>query len=203
MEFWNSLLTEKSWKILQRLKRKKFRFIVIGGWATYIWTKQHKSKDIDIIITDFKSLELLKIEYDLKKNDNLRKYEIKIEDIDIDIYIPHYSKFVIPIEDLILKTAKVESFEVIQPEVLLILKQGAEFDRKDSVKGQKDRIDIMTLVCYANIDFKKYNSILSNYKLINYKIRLKEIIISFDDFKHLNLNARDYSKIKKELLKSL
>ncbi len=200
MEFWNSLLTEKSWKILQELKKEKFRFILIGGWATYLWTKQHKSKDIDVIIPDFKNLGLLKAKYNLIKNDHLKKYEIKIEDIDIDIYIPHYSKFAIPIEDLVFKTAKVESFEVVQSEVLLILKQGAELDRKDSVKGQKDRIDIMTLLFYANIDFKKYNSLLNNYKINNYKVRLKEIIISFDDFKHLNLNLNDYSKIKKKLL---
>ena len=60
MEFWNSLLTEKSWNILQELKKENFRFIVIGGWAMYLWTKQHKSKDIDIILPAIKDLEFLK-----------------------------------------------------------------------------------------------------------------------------------------------
>ncbi|MEK6868552.1 MAG: hypothetical protein AABX98_07040 [Nanoarchaeota archaeon] len=60
MEFWNSLLTEKSWKILQDLKKEKFRFIVIGGWAAYLWTQQHKSKDIDIILPELKDLTILK-----------------------------------------------------------------------------------------------------------------------------------------------
>ena len=67
MEFWNSNLTEKSWKIMQQLKKEKFDFIVIGGWAAYLWTSQHKSKDIDIIIEDYKSLEFLKEKYELKK----------------------------------------------------------------------------------------------------------------------------------------
>ena len=54
MEFWNSLLTEKSWKIMQSLKKEKFRFIIIGGWGAYLWTKEHKARDINMIITYLK-----------------------------------------------------------------------------------------------------------------------------------------------------
>lgn len=203
MEFWNSLLTEKSWKILQDIKKEKFRFIVIGGWAAYLWTKQHKSKDIDVIIPDFNELEILKDKFDLRKNDSLKKYEIKIEDIDIDIYIPYFSKFVLEFKDIIDNSAKVEGFEVVKPEILLILKQAAELDRKDSVKGQKDRIDIVTLLCYSEVDFKKYNLLLKKYKILDYRKRLVEIIKNFDELKHLNLDSKNYSKIKKELLKKI
>ncbi len=203
MEFWNSLLTEKSWQVMQDLKKEKFRFIVIGGWATYLWTKQHKSKDIDIIIPDFKSLENLKQKYDLRKNDGLKKYEIKFEEIDLDIYVPHYSKLSIPIESITSITTKIEGFEVITTEALLILKQGAELDRQYSVKGQKDRIDIMTLLVYSEIDFKKYAEMLLQHDLKHYKQRLKEIITSFKEFKYLNTNAHEYAKTKKELLKKL
>src|SRR3990167_1730580 len=128
MEFWNSLLTESSWKILQNLKSEKFRFILIGGWAAYLFTKQHKSKDIDVIIPNFSDLEILK-----------QKYNLNINDIDIDIYVPFYSKLALPIEALSKETTKIESFEVVKSEILLILKQGAEFNRASSVKGQKDR----------------------------------------------------------------
>jgi hypothetical protein len=31
MDFWNSMLTEKSWNQLLELKKKNFDFIVIGG----------------------------------------------------------------------------------------------------------------------------------------------------------------------------
>ena len=188
---------------MQELKKEAFRFIVIGGWAAYLWTKQHKSKDIDIIIPDFKSLDTLKQKYDLRKNDNLRKYEIKISEIDIDIYVPYYSKLALPAQDIVNETTNVEGFEVIKPEVLLILKQGAELDRKDSVKGEKDRIDIMTLLCYAEINFKKYRELLIKYKLVDYRKRLKEIIISFKNLKHLNINANGYAKVKKRLLEEI
>ncbi|MBI4154785.1 hypothetical protein HY498_01725 [Candidatus Woesearchaeota archaeon] len=202
MEFWNSLLTEKSWKIMQKLKKENFRFIVIGGWAAYLWTSQHKSKDIDIIIPDFKTLELLNKKYSINKIDNLKKYEIKIEEIDIDIYLPYYSKLTPPAEKVIKHTSKIKGFEVAEAEILLLLKQGAELDRKESIKGQKDRIDIITLLIYSKIDPKKYQSMLSEYSLNNFKQRLKEIILSFRDIKNLNLNQNEYSKIKKNLLKN-
>ena len=203
MEFWNSLLTEKSWRIMQELKKEDFRFIVIGGWAAYLWTKQHKSKDIDILILNFDDLEHVGKKYDLRKNDNLKKYEIKIEEIDIDIYIPYYSKLTLDIGFIANHTTKVEGFEVVLPEILLILKQGAELDRKDSIKGQKDRIDIMTLLCYSKIDFKSYNNIIEQHKLVNYRQRLRQIITTFKDLKHLNTNANDYTKVKRQLLEKL
>ncbi len=201
MEFWNSLLTEKSWKIMQELKKENFRFIIIGGWAAYLWTRQHKSKDIDVILPNIKDLDFLKQKYELRKNNNLKKYEIKFEEIDLDIYVPYYSRLAISLEDV--ETSKVEGFEVVTPEILLILKQGAEFDRSESVKGQKDRIDIMTLLCYSGVNFKKYNELLEKNKLKGYRQRLKEIITNFKDLKHLNLNVKDYSKKKKELFKMI
>src|SRR3989338_4891737 len=203
MEFWNSLLTEKSWNIMQHLKKEKFRFIIIGGWAAYLWTKLHKSKDIDIIIPEITDLEIIKEKYDLRKNDHLKKYEIKFEEIDVDIYIPYYSRLALPVVEISKQTSKVESFEVVLPEILLILKQGAELNRKDSIKGQKDRIDIMTLLCYAKIDFKSYNNIIEQHKLVNYRQRLRQIITTFKDLKHLNTNANDYAKIKRQLLEKL
>src|SRR3989344_4490106 len=96
-EYWNSLLTEKSWQILQDLRRE-YNFILIGGWAVYLFTKQQKSKDIDIVV-GINELEKLK-GGGLGKNDNLKKYEIKKEEIDVDIYVEHYSKLAIPVEDI-------------------------------------------------------------------------------------------------------
>src|SRR3989344_1401123 len=197
MEFWNSLLTEKSWDILKEIK-SKFDFILIGGWASYLWTKTHKSKDIDIIV-DLQTLYKLKEEYKLVKNERLKKYEIKFDEVDIDIYVPYYSKLSLPIENLKNYFTMVEGFKVVIPEILLILKQGAELDRGNSIKGQKDRIDIMTLLFYSDIDFKKYNEIIKKYNL-DYAAELKRIIKTFKDLKHLNTNAKDFKKIKNELL---
>ena len=53
-EFWNELVTQASWERLQELS-KEIDFVLIGGWAAYLWTGKHKSKDIDIIV-DYETL---------------------------------------------------------------------------------------------------------------------------------------------------
>lgn len=200
-EFWNSLLTEKSWNILTNISKENFKFIVIGGWAAYLWTKAHKSKDIDIALTDIKDLDYLKQKYNLKKNERLKKYEISFDEIDVDIYVPYFSELPISIEDLKEYSVKVEGLNVVKPEILLILKQGAESGRKNSVKGEKDRIDIMTLLFSADVDLKLYDDLLKKYKLENYFSELKKIIISFKDYNYLDLNPREFKLRKNKILK--
>ncbi len=203
MEFWNSLLTEKSWKILQDLSKKNFNFILIGGWAAYLWTNLHKSKDIDIIIPDFTDLDYIKQHYALKKNEILKKYEIQFEEIDVDIYVPYYSKLILPIEEIIKYTTKRESLTVVQPEILLILKQGAEADREHSTKGLKDRVDIMTLLYYVDIDFGQYHQLLQKHKLEPFYSRLQKIISDFTEIKYVDMNPRQWKLKKRELLQKL
>lgn len=202
-DFWNNTLTEKSWNILINLKKEPFDFILIGGWAAYLHTNLHKSKDIDIIIKNFEDLEKIKKRYNLIKNDSLKKYEIKIEEIDIDIYVPFFSKLVVPIDEIIKHTTKIQNIELVKPEILLILKQGAELDREFSVKGEKDRIDIITLLFFSEIDFKEYHSIIKKYSLTNFHERLKKIVLSFKDTKYISLNLRELKLKKEEILKKL
>ncbi|MBS3100039.1 hypothetical protein J4463_02385 [Candidatus Pacearchaeota archaeon] len=199
MKFWNSQLTEKSWGILQEL-RKKYDFILIGGWATYLWTKQQKSKDIDIAV-DIEEMQILK-KANLSKNDNLKKYEMKFGEIDVDIYVSYFSKLTIPVEDLKKYSAKTEGFNVAIPEALLVLKQGAEIDRRNSVKGEKDKIDIISLLFFSNIDLKKYKSIIEKYSLETYINDLISLLTSFKDYNSLNLTPREF-KIKKQNILAL
>jgi len=165
MEFWNDISTRKSWELLKQLN-KKHRFIVIGGWAIYLWTNALKSKDIDIILTDWEDLEKIKENYEPKKNDRLKKYEIIVSDIDVDIYLPHYSQMAIPCEQLTKMYTIKEGFKVLKSEPLLVLKQQAQSDRKDSIKGQKDRVDILSLLLSKTIDFKEYRQLLKNYNIL-------------------------------------
>ena len=199
MDFWNSQLTEKSWGVLQNLN-KKYKFILIGGWATYLWTKQQKSKDIDIVV-EIQELQEFKSE-NLNKNNNLKKYEIKKDNTDIDIYVSYFSKLTIPPEDVKNYSSKIEGFTVASKESLLILKQGAEIDRRYSIKGEKDKIDIISLLFFSDINFKEYKTILNKYSLNNYIDELIRLIKNFNDYNSLNLNPREL-KIKKEKLLSV
>ena len=200
MEYWNTIVTEKSWNVLQRIKNE-IDFILIGGWAIYLWAKSHKSKDIDIVV-DYKELEKLKLNYNLNKNDILKKYEIKIEDIDIDIYLPFYSKLLL-LGNIKNYVTKVESFRVAKPEVLLILKQSAEIDRSNTEKGMKDRIDIMDLLLKCDINFAEYKRFLEKEKLVNFKKKLIEIVSKFNELKYLDLSPRQFKLKKEEIIKSI
>ena len=155
--------------------RKKIDFISIGGWAVYFLTKAVKSKDIDIIV-DLKNSSKIKEGFELKKTDFLKKYEIEIEGISIDIYVPFYSKFAIPVEDVMKNTIVIENFKIPRAEVLLLLKQQAELERKDSIKGQKDRVDIICLLKSDLIDWNFYKKMIERYGLKDYPKRLESII---------------------------
>jgi len=201
MDYWNDIITEKSWNVLKELN-KKIKFTLIGGWAAYLWSHSHKSKDIDIVV-EFGELEKIKKAYKLKKNDNLRKYEITIDEIDVDIYVPYYSRLAVPAEDIRKYAEKIENFNVVKPEILLILKQAAEYDRQESEKGLKDRIDIMGILLNCDIDSALYKEKLKEYRLMHYKSRLIEIVNTFRDLKYLTLNPREFKVKKREILNRL
>ena len=199
MEYWHELITEKSWRLLQQLKGK-FRFVLIGGWAVYLLARTQKSKDVDIIV-NLDTLQQIKTEYELRKNDALRKYEIKIDEIDVDIYVPYYSTLALPAEQV--ESQKLEGFDVARPEELLILKQGAEAGRRHSEKGEKDTIDIISLLLNCEFNFNRYRQILKNNNkeiLIKYLI---ELIRGFADYKYFSLIPSEFKRKKIQLLDKL
>ena len=199
-EFWNSLLTEKSWTFLQEL-RMKYNFILIGGWAVYLLTRQKKSKDIDIVI-DIKELQKFKNE-NLSKNERLKKYEIKRDEIDVDIYVEYFSKLTVPVEDIKKYFINVEGFKVAKPEVLLMLKQGAYAERKHSVKGEKDAIDIVSLLFFSGIHLNAYKELARNYKLEHYISELIDLVKDFKDYNALELTPHKFKVEKEKILSKL
>ncbi len=203
-EFWPELLTKASWEKLIALKKEIKKFIVIGGWAVYLWTGMHKSKDIDIIV-DLKTLDYFKKHYCVEKNESIKKYQIKFDKFDIDIYVPYFSRFIIPVEELMKHTKKVSGFEVLEPEFLVIIKQSAQISRKESVKGEKDVIDILALIIKAPFDIKKYFSILKKYKVEHYAKNLLDIIRGFDAKRSewLGMNFKEFKTWQKNFLKEL
>ncbi len=203
MEFWNKSVLEKSWKTLLEIN-KKFNVILIGGWATYIHTKTLKSRDVDVI-ADFETLQKIKKTYYLKKNPKLKKYEAIVNEISVDIYVPYFSNLPIPPEDLEKHVVHLEGFKVLKPEPLLIMKQKAEMERKNSIKGEKDRTDILNLLINANINMKKYIELTKKYNLPHYPTQLKRIIQeSLKEYKYMGIqNPRKIKKIKEKLLNQL
>ena len=201
MQYYQDIITIKSFKILQDLKRN-YNFILIGGWSVFLHTHELKSKDIDIII-DYDELEKLRKKFTLNKNQRLKKYEIQIDETDIDIYLPHYSDLKIPLEEIEQYKVNIEGIITLKPEILLILKQTAFLNRQGSAKGEKDKIDIISLVNLDNFDFELYQSILKKYSLMSYKTELVNLIKSINQVPELELNQNQCSKFKKRVLKKL
>lgn len=200
-DFYQQFVTDKSYLILQSLK-KRYEFVLIGGWAVYFYSNTLKSKDIDIIV-DFAQLERLKKDFPLSKNERLKKYEIKIEEIDIDIYLPHYSHLGLSVEKIMKYTDVIDKLTLAKKEILLITKQVAYEKRKMSVKGQKDLIDIISLICLDDFDFNLYKKLLKEYKLSSYQKMLVQILNETYEIPELGYNRHSFAKKKRILLKQL
>lgn len=143
-ELYHDAIVERSWAALQDLRRR-FEFALIGGWAAWIHTRGAKSRDIDIIV-DYPVLAELRLAYPVRKNERLKKYEIKADGFDIDIYLPHYSTtLAVPPEIVLQRLENREGFAVPDVDTLLILKLGAWQDRRGTPKGEKDLLDILAL----------------------------------------------------------
>lgn len=203
MDFWNSDITNESWKELLTLA-KKYKFILIGGWAIYMYTKLQKSRDIDMVV-DYDQFNLLSNDFDIRKNPSLRKYEIKFQKFDIYVYTPFYSRLAVPPEDLINNYTVIENINVPMVEELLILKLGAFDERMNSIKGQKDRLDIAGLVFYSTIDYARFRNILNSYGKTAY---IELVVKAVSDIErrllpYLGLNESTYAKIKKKTLEAM
>ncbi|MBU4480982.1 hypothetical protein KKH59_01565 [Patescibacteria group bacterium] len=200
-EFYHDLITEKSFKILCDLK-KDFDFILIGGWAVFLYAKALKSKDVDIIL-DYDQLEKIRQKFTLVKNERLKKYEIKIEGIDVDIYVPYFSNLGLPVEEIKKYYQSREGFLLPLVEILLILKVYAASQRKGTSKGRKDLIDIFSLILRGKIDWGKYKGLIKQYKLEDLNRELKKLISLAGEIPELDLLAHQISRIKKEILKKI
>jgi len=198
MDFYHNLITEKSWQLVCQLKNK-YRFILIGGWAVFLYTKALKSKDIDLVV-DFENLERMKNDFGIAKNDRLKKYEAKVQATDIDIYVPFYSWPGLPAQDLESFKVSLEGFLTVEKEVLAILKQEVLLERTNSLKGKKDLIDLLSLFQLADFDFGKYNSIIAQYQLEKNLREIIQIIKKTGQISELDLNSYRLSRLKKRIL---
>ncbi|MBU1016584.1 hypothetical protein KJ678_00255 [Patescibacteria group bacterium] len=194
------MTTEKSFLELQNLK-KKIDFILIGGWAVYFYTKALKSKDIDIVV-DFDKLSILRKNYNLFKNARLNKYEAIKGEVQIDIYLPHFSRIGIPVEDLIGNVTNLEGFKVLDKDYLLALKIFVSSQRAQTPKGMKDFIDVVSLIHFALADLEKVKKILSKYKIAGAFKSVRDIAERTFEIQELNLNKHQFSKLRKLLLSS-
>ncbi|MCX6766906.1 MAG: hypothetical protein NT170_03990 [Candidatus Moranbacteria bacterium] len=199
MQYYYELITEKSYEFLQNLKRD-YQFILIGGWAVYLYTRALKSKDIDIIV-NYDELAKMRERFDVFKNDRLKKYEIKTGEFDIDIYLPHYSELGIDAQEIQRKSIAREGFVVPELEMLFFLKLFAWKNRRGSAKGRKDELDIFSLIFLPEFDSKKYLAQINKHKMDELHGDLVALIKNTSRIEELGINEQKMAKLKKIILK--
>lgn len=144
---------------------------------------------------------MLKNSYDLRKNDKMKKYEIKTGEIDIDIYVRHFSPLIIPPEKI--EATKIEGFDVAKPEFLLALKQAAEEQRSSSEKGEKDRVDIINLLLKCDIDFAKYAGLLRESNKEHLIRKLITIVKTCKEYDYFGMNPREFKLSKESIIRKI
>ena len=201
MQFYNDIITQKSFVYLQSMK-KKYDFILIGGWAVYLYSKSLKSKDIDIII-DYDILGKLKETNEVFKNDRLHKYEINTGNFDIDIYVPHYSEIGIDPAEIQKYTTNKEGFIVPDLEILLLMKLFAWHNRRGSSKGQKDELDIFSLAFLPEFDWQKYAEFVKKFDFLKHHQEFIQLLKNTHNIKELGTNEQKMAKFRKKILEEI
>jgi len=198
MAYYHDIITQKSWEELKILN-KRIEFVIIGGWATYLYTRQLKSKDIDIIV-DYDNLGRLKEAYGVTKNERLKKYEARKGEIQIDVYLPHYSEIGIPVDILINNSISLEGFRVVKKELLICLKIYVLKIRGRTPKGEKDFLDILSLFKVGAYDSQEIKMILKKYNLEKHLNLLGQLLNERTNALEIGLNDHFYKKLKLDIL---
>jgi len=201
MQFYNNIITQKSFLYLQEMK-KRYDFILIGGWAVFLYSHSLKSKDIDIII-DYEMLAKLKEEGELIKNERLHKYEINEGNFDIDIYVVHYSQLGVDIEEIKKNITTKEGFQVPTLEILFLMKLFAWHNRRGSSKGQKDELDILSLSFLPEFNWRRYLQFVEQFSFTTNHQEFIELLKMTHNIKELDVNNQKMAKLRKEILSSL
>ncbi|MCD6412500.1 hypothetical protein J7K91_02380, partial [bacterium] len=91
-------------------------------------------------------------------------------------------------------------FKVPFPEILLILKINTYFERKGTIKGEKDLLDIFSLISQEKIDWERYQQLIKKYHLEKTNQKLKQILLSVKTLPELNLLNHQISRLKRKIL---
>lgn len=201
MQFYNDVITQTSFAYLQGMK-KKYKFILIGGWAVYLYSKSLKSKDIDIIV-DYDVLAKIKESDKIFKNERLRKYEINTGNFDIDIYVPHYSELGIDVAEIQNYVVSREGFSAPALEILLLMKLFAWYNRRGSSKGQKDELDIFSLAFLPELNWKKYLEFVKKFNFLKYNKEFAQLLKRTSSIKELEVNEQKMSKTRKRIMSEI
>lgn len=206
-QFWNEEQTRRSRELLNNLS-KEVDFVLIGGWAVFMYARQQMSLDVNIAIA-YDSLEYFR-RYGIEDYKNARiKYSI-IEGTYVDLFIEDFSDkdMPFPIKTVLDNHLNIEGIKVVDKELLLILKLWGYF-RADQQKIRKDILDVIALLLYGDINLERFRELVESYSIprgrsVNVLLEYIDKTPQVQDF--IDMSASDLERklgMYKQQLKSL
>lgn len=206
-QFWNEEQTRRSRELLNNLS-KEVDFVLIGGWAVFMYARQQMSLDVNIAIA-YDSLEYFR-RYSIEDYKNARiKYSI-IEGTYVDLFIEDFSDkdMPFPIKTVLDNHLNIEGIKVVDKELLLILKLWGYF-RADQQKIRKDILDVIALLLYGDINLERFRELVESYSIprgrsVNVLLEYIDKTPQVQDF--IDMSASDLERklgMYKQQLKSL
>lgn len=123
--------------------------------------------------------------------------------VQIDVYLPHYSELGIPVQLLREKTRELEGFTLLAPDYLLALKIYILSQRARTPKGEKDFIDCLALLQSGVSDLKEVTTILKAHGLSESKDAFLKLLDEYRELPELDLNPHPLARLKKRILTTL
>lgn len=204
-QFWNNEKTGKSFKTLQLLAGK-VDFVLIGGWAVYLYTNVQRSEDVDIAIR-YSDVPFFR-GYGIEEYEGINiKYSV-IDGTVVDLFIEEYADkdLPIPVSDIFKNyTILGGNIKTVNKELLLLLKLWGYF-REDEIKLRKDIVDVMSLLLYGGIDIDKFGTMLREYKIK--KRRSVDVVLEYLDkgetlLDYIGMESDRYRREKEALKKDI
>lgn len=142
------------WKVARDVaKLSDGEIVFIGGIATYLHVQRRpksglpleKTHDVDASISVVAAGALRDLE-EVTENPRLHKWQIRVDDVDVDLYPQQIGRLRFSYLDLAAYAQRYRGFQIAAIPHLLLLKVDAIEDRGSSGKGAKDRRDVAKLL---------------------------------------------------------
>jgi hypothetical protein len=162
-QFWNREATNKSLKLLGSLTNH-VDFVLIGGWAVYMYVGAQKSQDIDIVV-DYDSLNYFR-QFGISEYPHSKiKYSV-VDGVVVDLFVEEFidPDMPFPSKMVLDNYVRMQSIKVVDRNILILLKLWGYFSA-DEIKHRKDIIDVVSLLFYGGIDLKKVRRYVERYKI--------------------------------------
>lgn len=204
-QFWNNEKTDASLRTLQFIAGK-IDFVLIGGWAVYLYTDAQRSEDVDIAV-GIPALKFFK-DYGIRDYEGINiKYSV-VDGTVVDLFIQEYADrdLPLPVKEILEDyTMFMGNIKTVNREMLLLLKLWGYF-REDETKLRKDIIDVISLMLYGDINIKKFGALLKKHRIA--KRRGIDVLLEYLDkgdtlLDYIDMESREYRKRKDELKKEI